>query len=136
MKKVFYFSMMVMAMFVMTACSSSSNTPGGALKKYSEYLKNGEYEKFVEGMAFKDSQDAAKVKEQKETLVSMLKEKLSKEYDKKGGIKDIEILSEQIAEDGNTAVVKTKYTYGNGETQEGEQKMVKQDGKWLMSMGK
>lgn len=35
--------------------------------------------------------------------------------------KDIEILSEQIAEDGNTAVVKTKYTYGNGETQEGEQ---------------
>mgnify|MGYP000762353760 FL=1 len=87
-------------------------------------------------MAFKDSQDAAKVKEQKEALVSMLKEKLSKEYDKKGGIKDIEILSEQIAEDGNTAVVKTKYTYGNGETQEGEQKMVKQDGKWLMSMGK
>lgn len=65
MKKVFYFSMMVMAMFVMTSCSSSSNTPGGALKKYSEYLKNGEYEKIVEGMAFKDSQDAAKVKESK-----------------------------------------------------------------------
>lgn len=50
----------------------------------------------------------------------MLKEKVSKEYEKKGGIKDIEILSEQVAEDGNTAVVKTKYTYGNGETEEGE----------------
>ena len=66
----------------------------------------------------------------------MLKEKVSKEYEKKGGIKDIEILSEQVAEDGNTAMVKTKYTYGNGETEEGEQQMVKKDGKWLMSIGK
>ena len=123
MKKVFYFTMMVMAVFVMAACSSSPSTPG-------------DYENFVEGLAFDDSQDAAKVKEQKEALVSMLKEKVSKEYEKKGGIKDIEILSEQVAEDGNTAVVKTKYTYGNGETEEGEQQMVKKDGKWLMSIGK
>ena len=100
------------------------------------FYPGGDYENFVEGLAFDDSQDAAKVKEQKEALVSMLKEKVSKEYEKKGGIKDIEILSEQVAEDGNTAVVKTKYTYGNGETEEGEQQMVKKDGKWLMSIGK
>ena len=116
MKKVFYFTMMVMAVFVMAACSSSPSTPGDALKKYSGYLQSGDYENFVEGLAFDDSQDAAKVKEQKEALVSMLKEK--------------------VAEDGNTAVVKTKYTYGNGETEEGEQQMVKKDGKWLMSIGK
>lgn len=136
MKKVFYFSVMVMAMFVMASCSSSPSTPSDALKKYSQYLQSGDYEKFVEGLAFDESQEAAKVKEAKEQLASMLKEKVSKEYDKKGGIKDIEILSEQIAEDGNTAVVKTKYTYGNGETEESEQQMVKKDGKWLMSMGK
>lgn len=136
MKKVFYLSLMVMAMFVMAACSSSPSTPGDALKKYSEYLQKGDYEKFVDGLAFDESQDAAKIKEQKEALISMLKEKISKEYEKKGGIKDIEIISEQIAEDGNTAVVKTKYTYGNGETEEGDQQMVKKDGKWLMSIGK
>ena len=133
MKKVFYFTMMVMAVFVMAACSSSPSTPGDALKKYSGYLQSGD---FLETLTFHNSQDAAKVKEQKEALVSMLKEKVSKEYEKKGGIKDIEILSEQVAEDGNTAVVKTKYTYGNGETEEGEQQMVKKDGKWLMSIGK
>ena len=66
----------------------------------------------------------------------MIKEKGMKEYEKKGGIKDIEILSETISEDGNTAVVKTKTTFGNGETEEGDQKMVKKDGKWLMSLGK
>ena len=92
MKKVFYFTMMVMAVFVMAACSSSPSTPGDALKKYSGYLQSGDYENFVEGLAFDDSQDAAKVK--------------------------------------------TKYTYGNGETEEGEQQMVKKDGKWLMSIGK
>lgn len=48
----------------------------------------------------------------------------------------IEILSEEISEDGNTATVKIKQTYGNGETQEGTQSMVKRDGKWLMSIDK
>lgn len=135
MKKVFYFGMLAIAILVMAACSSSNN-PGDALKKYGQYLQNGNYENFVEGLAFDSNQDAGKVKEQKEALVSILKEKVSKEYEKKGGIKDIEILSEQIAEDGNTAVVKTRYTYGNGETEEEEQQMVKKDGKWLMSMNK
>lgn len=135
MKKVFYFGMLAIAILVMAACSSSNN-PGDALKKYGQYLQNGDYENFVEGLAFDGNQDAGKVKEQKEALVSILKEKVSKEYEKKGGIKDIEILSEQIAEDGNTAVVKTRYTYGNGETEEEEQQMVKKDGKWLMSMNK
>lgn len=135
MKKVFYFGMLAIAILVMAACSSSNN-PGDALKKYGQYLQNGDYENFVEGLAFDSNQDAGKVKEQKEALVSILKEKVSKEYEKKGGIKDIEILSEQITEDGNTAVVKTRYTYGNGETEEEEQQMVKKDGKWLMSMNK
>lgn len=55
---------------------------------------------------------------------------------KKDGLKSIEIISEEISEDGNTATVKIKQTYGNGETQDGTQSMVKRDGKWLMSVDK
>ena len=66
----------------------------------------------------------------------MLKEKVSKEYEKKDGLKSIEIISEEISEDGNSATVKIKQTYGNGETQDGTQSMVKRDGKWLMSVDK
>ena len=135
MKKVFYFSLMVMAMFMMAACSSSSS-PGDAMKKYSNYLIKGDYEKFVDGLAFDESVGAEKMKEQKDGLVSMLKEKVSKEYEKKDGLKSIEIISEEISEDGNSATVKIKQTYGNGETQEGTQSMVKRDGKWLMSIDK
>lgn len=82
MKKVFYFSLMVMTMFLMTACSSSG--PGDAMKKYGNYLIKGDYEKFVDGLAFDESVGAEKMKEQKDGLVSMLKEKVSKEYEKKG----------------------------------------------------
>lgn len=131
MKKVFYFSLMVMAMFMMAACSSSSS-PGDAMKKYSNYLIKGDYEKFVDGIALDDSETADKLKEQKAGFVALLRDKVGKEYEKMGGLKSIEILSE----DGNTATVKIKQTYGNGETQEGTQSMVKRDGKWLMSIDK
>ena len=106
MKKVFYFSLMVMTMFLMTACSSSG--PGDAMKKYGNYLIKGDYEKFVDGLAFDESVGAEKMKEQKDGLVSMLKEKVSKEYEKKDGLKSIEIISEEISEDGNSATVKIK----------------------------
>ena len=118
MKKVFYFSLMVMAMFMMAACSSSSS-PGDAMKKYSNYLIKGDYEKFVDGIALDDSETADKLKEQKAGFVALLRDKVGKEYEKMGGLKSIEILSEEISEDGNTATVKIKQTYGNGETQEG-----------------
>ena len=131
MKKVFYFSLM----FMMAACSSSSS-PGDAMKKYSNYLIKGDYEKFVDGIALDDSETADKLKEQKAGFVALLRDKVGKEYEKMGGLKSIEILSEEISEDGNTATVKIKQTYGNGETQEGTQSMVKRDGKWLMSIDK
>lgn len=137
MKKGFYFSLMVMmTMFVMAACSSSTSTPGDAMKKYSDYLIQGDYEKFVDGFAFDGEMTAEKIKEQKDGLTAMLKEKGTKEFEKMGGFKNIEVLSEEISEDGNTATVTIKQTYGNGETEENKQMMVKKDGKWLMSMDK
>ncbi|MBD9091715.1 MAG: DUF4878 domain-containing protein [Bacteroides oleiciplenus] len=135
MKKVFYFSLMVMTMFVMAACSSSSG-PGDSMKKYCNDLIKGNYEKFVDGIALGENVTSDELKKQKDGLVAMMRDKVSKEYEKMGGLKSIEILSEEISEDGNTATVKIKQTYGNGETQEGTQSMVKRDGKWLMSIDK
>lgn len=53
------------------------------MKKYGNYLIKGDYEKFVDGLAFDESVGAEKMKEQKDGLVSMLKEKVSKEYEKR-----------------------------------------------------
>ncbi|WP_246368578.1 DUF4878 domain-containing protein [Phocaeicola faecicola] len=66
----------------------------------------------------------------------MIKEKGAKTLDEKGGLKEIEIVSEEIAEDGNSAVVTFKQHYGDGSVKEDTQKMAKVDGKWLMDIGK
>lgn len=135
MKKFVYFSVMAVAMLLVLSCSSSGSTPAGALKDYVSAIQNGDYEKFVEGV------DLSKIAPEKqaetrEGFTAMLKEKGSKELEQKGGLKSLEILSEEIAEDGNSAVVKFKQVFGNGEEEESEQKMVKVDGKWLMDIGK
>lgn len=135
MKKVFYFGLLATILFIMASCGGAS-TPGAAAKQYAEYVRDGKYEKFVDGIVFDEKMDAAKVKEAKEGLTAMLKEKVSKEIEKKQGIKQIDLVSEEVAEDGNTAKVILKQTYGNGETEENTYDMVKQDGKWKMNIGK
>lgn len=129
MKRMMYGLLALVAIIVM-ACSS--NTPGGAALKYYNDVKNGNYEAYVDGIAFKEEFTA----EDKEQFVTLMKEKADKEYKKKEGISKVEMLSEEVAEDGQTATVTMKITYGNGETEESDVAMVLKDGAWKMDMKK
>ena len=55
--------------------------------------------------------------------------------DQHGAIKSIEIISEEISEDGTTAEVEYKQVFEDGTEDEGTQTMVKKDGKWLIVVG-
>ena len=137
MKKVLCLGLFMVALFVLAACSPSS--PGAAVKQYAEYFKDGKYEKFVEGIALKKKGNGEQEKlkpEEKEGLVAMIKEKGAKQVEKKDGIKNIEIVSETVEEDGNKATVVLKQTYGNGDEEEQTYRMVKEDGKWKMDISK
>lgn len=135
MKKLFYLSLMTM--FILVGCnSSSSSSPDKAFIEYSTYLINGQYEKFVDGFNFDESVAPEKVKEQKDMLASIMKEKVAKEFEKKGGLKKIEVLSTELTEDGNSATLQIKSIFGNEEEEEDEYKMIKVDGKWMMVMDK
>lgn len=129
MKRMMYGLLALVAIIVM-ACSS--NTPGGAALKYYNDVKNGNYEAYVDGIAFKEEITA----EDKEQFVTLMKEKADKEYKKKEGISKVEMLSEEVEEDGQTATVTMKITYGNGETEESDVAMVLKDGVWKMDMKK
>ena len=98
-------------------------------------LKDKNYEKFVDGINISKG-SPEEVEEARKGLVSIMEEKAGKILEKNGGIKSIEIISEEIAEDGNSAVVKFKQIYGDDTEKEDSQKMVKVDGKWLMDVGK
>ena len=60
-----------------------------------------------------------------------------REYAKKGGFKSYEIISETIDPEGSKAVVKVKMEYGNGETEEEDYPMLKDEqGNWMLDAGK
>lgn len=69
----------------------------------------------------------------KAMLAAML-DKAKKKIEAKGGIKDIEVVSETIDEDGKTAKVVLKTTYGDGSTEEKTNRMVLEKGTWKMKM--
>lgn len=133
MKLMIRLGMMAIALLAMVSCSSS--TPSGALEDYMSALKDKNYEKFVDGINISKG-SPEEVEEARKGLVSIMEEKAGKILEKNGGIKSIEIISEEIAEDGNSAVVKFKQIYGDDTEKEDSQKMVKVDGKWLMDVGK
>ena len=126
-------SLSVMCLFLLTACLS--NSPGAAAKKYVGYLQDGNAKAYTEGIAM--CEDAtAEQKKQAEAMMGAMVEKGKKALDEKGGIKDVEIISETISEDGKTADVVLKITYGNCSVEEDDQLMVLEDGKWKMKIKK
>ncbi|KAA6336727.1 hypothetical protein EZS27_015131 [termite gut metagenome] len=135
MKKIIYFSLLLITLFTIAACFSETETPGAAAKKYAEYLVSGDYEKFVDAIAIESDEDQApeQIKETKDGILSLLKEKGAKAIEERGGIESTEVVSETISEDGKTAKVVIKQTYGNGEVEENDYNMVKEENTWKMS---
>lgn len=132
MKQLIRLGLMLVAVLAMVSCTPS--TPG-VLKNYMSALSDKDYEKFIDGCNISEA-DSDKAKEIREGLIAMIQEKYSKTIEKKGGLKEIEIVSEEMAEDGNSAIVTYKQHYGDGSVKEDTQKMIKVDGKWLMDIGK
>ena len=133
MKQLIRLGLMLVAVLAMVSCTPS--TPGAALKNYMSALSDKDYEKFIDGCNISET-DSDKAEEIREGLIAMIQEKGSKTIEKKGGLKEIEIVSEEMAEDGNSAIVTYKQHYGDGSVKEDTQKMIKVDGKWLMDIGK
>lgn len=115
--------------------SCTPSTPSGAMEEYLSSLKSGDYEEFVNGINFSET-DPAKVKESREMLISLIKEKGEKEFEKKKGIKKFEIISENISEDGKSATVEYVTHFGDGSDKKEKSQMINIDGKWMMDMNK
>lgn len=132
MKRVLSIFAVVAALF-MVSCGSPS--PSDAAVEVYQMVIDGEYDAVAENM-FYESTDAEEVEQSKAMIASLLKEKAAPQFEKKGGIKNVEALSETIAEDGKSAVVELKITYGDG-SEETEKAEMKFDGdEWKLAMDK
>ena len=86
-------------------------------------------DKDYEGMVkyFDDGTSTEEERHQAAAFIGMV-------YEMAGGLKDFEILGEEISEDGMTATVKMKITTGSGEERESEGKLEKTDKGWLLKV--
>jgi hypothetical protein len=119
---------LVMAFAVMTLVScggGGGNTPTKTVKNYFDDIKAGKYEKAMEYYNVDESGMAQ---------LKMLAGKHEEAMNEKGGITSTEIISETISEDGETATVEAKVTYGNGTVEENTFKLVKADGEWKLDL--
>lgn len=120
-----------------TACSS--NTPSDIAGKSIEYLKEQKFDKYVDLIYVSDAQKAnvEKLQNEKEAYAELLEEKYTKSMEKNGGITGYSIVSEEIADDGESAIVMMDVTYGNGDTRTQNVKLRKDsDDNWKIDMGK
>lgn len=135
MKKLSSIITFVAAVLLLTACGGG-NTPKDVTTNAIKAMQAKNYDKFVEYVYF-DEKDSKDTESAKKMLSGMMQEKADKAYEKNGGIKSFEILSEEIDEKGETAVVKVKFEYGNSDVKEDDTKLKKDEkGNWKIDMGK
>lgn len=135
MKKLFGFFALMTALFIMTSCGGG-NSPKAVADKALKAMQNKNYDEFVEYIyiAPKEGEDPEGAKKM---LSGMMQSKADKAYEKKGGFKSYEVLSEEIDEKGEKAVVKVKMEFGDGDVKEDDMKLRKDDkGNWKIDMGK
>lgn len=135
MKKFICLSSVFALMLLFAACSGSNSTPSAAFESYSSGMVNGNYDKLVEGIYISDD-NKEKADAIRDQYKEMLETKGKASLEQKGGLKEIVVISEEISEDGTTAVVNFKQVFGDGTEEEDDQKMVKVGDEWLMDVGK
>lgn len=118
--------------FVMAACGGAgANTPTAVAENYLSDLKAGNYEALVDQLYFKQEMSDT----DKEQLVVMCKGKVEQTIEKNGELKGWKITSEEIAEDGQKAVVKYTLKYENKDVED-KVKLINVDGEWKVNSGK
>lgn len=130
MKKVL--SILSLALVVLTFVSCSKNSPEGVIQQYVADIQAGQYEDAIDLFYFKKSLTDS----QKQQYAAMLRDKLGKELDKKGGISGVEITNVEMAEDGESANVSYTIKYGDGSAKASTDKVVKVDGDWKLETNK
>lgn len=133
MKKLSYLLMLAIV-FILSACSS--NTPSAVAEKFTQHINDNEFEDAVEMLYVKPGLDADQVAKDKENIVKMLTE-LSKKKTDKDIATSIEATNETLNEAGDEATVTIKMTMKDGETDENDVRLKKdENGDWKVMLGK
>lgn len=117
-------ALVLLCSFALVGCGGSTG-PGDTVKELNYAMEKGDLatvKKIIPGLAGMMGD---------EKLKAMMTE-ASAEAKKKGGIKSVEIIKEEI--NGDTATVEHKVVWGNGDEETESTELAKVDGQWIVSM--
>ncbi len=135
MRKLFGFTALLAALFLMAACGDS-NTPSAVAENAVKAMQNEDYEKFAE-YVYLNSNDSKHPEESKKMIAGLMQTKAGAAFAEKKGIKDFKVLSEEIDEKGEKAVVNMEIKYGDGSSEKDDMKLRKdKEGNWKVELGK
>lgn len=130
MKKIL--SVLSLAFITLTFVSCNQNTPEGVVTKYVACIQNGQYEEAIDLFYFKKNLTDS----DKQQYANLMRDKVGKEIDKRGGLKGAEVTNVQMSEDGNSAKVDYTMKYGDGSAESKKADVVKVDDVWKLDTGK
>lgn len=128
--KLLFNALILIALMGLMSCGggSGSSSPGDVTKTAIENLANENYDDVIKVYVTKKGEDLS---DEEQTKIMAFMPTAKAEIDKNGGLKEVQIIEETIAEDGNTASVKSKMIYGNGkEGKTDTTKLIKVNGSW------
>ena len=111
--------------------SSSGNSPSDAVEKLFKYIKAGDYDNALSMFYFEEDEELSEADTQKLKALLMAQ---NEEYEEKGGLKDIEILAENVDSDGTSGDVDFKIIFGKGDEDKQSYDLQKIDGRWKLEL--
>ena len=132
MKKIIYLLALSFSLSTIYSCSSGGNsTPKEVAESYIKYVKAEKFDKIV-NLIDKENYTDKELESGGKMATAFFEEAMKSIKEQKGGIKDIEVVSEEIDEDGNSATVTIKFIYGDDTTSENDIDLVKKSDGWKL----
>lgn len=136
MKKLTVVMLCAIALVAFSSCKSKTKSASVAAKEYTDHLKNGNYDEFVEVIAFDNCVPAQEIPQHKAEASQVMKTKAHKAIQDKGGIKDTKIVKEEVASDGKNAEVIVEHIYNNGDVENVSYDLIlDEENNWKVKMG-
>ncbi|WP_251977442.1 DUF4878 domain-containing protein [Salinicola avicenniae] len=118
-------------MTAMTLVACSGGDPESTASAFYEAAAEGDVDGAVELISFAGV--GANEMVQAKGKVQMIVGNLESRVAANDGLDTVETLETQVSEDGQTAVVRSRITFGNGKSTSENTRLVKEDGDWKVS---
>ncbi|MCD7971017.1 MAG: hypothetical protein LUF87_11785 [Alistipes sp.] len=136
MKKLFIPAILVLGLVAFTNCHSNKTKKASATaRQYSEFIMQGDYDGLVDRMVADNDFDSREMRRDKKRYADMLRHNVGEHVSRQGGIKKVDVVSENTAPDGNSANVVVRHHYNNGVSEDIAYDLLYADNEWKVKMG-